>query len=165
MKLEKVKEIAEQLKENLPTLLSSKKGLFVACSIWNVLDAKDRKIVVKSFKEIIKETFVNKVAHLFVCHMLLTLDDTILAKKKIITPLLMAIDDNINDPNYQRVISAIFSGPIQRLFYAEDLEAFNAFNEYQTSKKDPEQRKGEIMPITLKAFFSYLEEHISFYIS
>lgn len=72
------------MKEKIPTLLASKQGLYVACAIFNLLDAKDRKIVVKSLKEILKETFTNKIAHLFIIHVLNQLDDTLLSKKKII---------------------------------------------------------------------------------
>jgi len=43
-----VKWLAEEMKEKLPSLLASKPGLEVACSLFNILDAKDRKIVVKS---------------------------------------------------------------------------------------------------------------------
>lgn len=46
--IEKVKWLAETMKEKLPTLLASKQGLQVACILFNHLDAKDRKLVVKS---------------------------------------------------------------------------------------------------------------------
>ena len=37
--LEKIKWLAESMKEKLPSLLASKQGLLVACSLFNVLDA------------------------------------------------------------------------------------------------------------------------------
>jgi len=74
--MEKLRNIADLLKEKLPALLSSKHGLLVACAVFQVLDAKDRKIVVKSMKDIIKEMLTNKIAHLFVIHVINTLDDT-----------------------------------------------------------------------------------------
>ena len=73
---EKLKTLADSLKEKMPALLSSKPGLIVACGAFNVLDAKDRKVVVKTMKEVIKEMFTNKIAHLFVIHVINTLDDT-----------------------------------------------------------------------------------------
>lgn len=81
---ERQKNFADSIKEKLPSLLASKQGLYVACACFTILDAKDRKVVVKSLKEILKETFTNKIAHLFVVHVLNTLDDTQLSKKKII---------------------------------------------------------------------------------
>jgi hypothetical protein len=74
--MEKIKNLADLLREKLPALLNSKNGLVVACAIFNVLDAKDRKLVVKSMKDIVKEMFTNKIAHLFVIHVINNLDDT-----------------------------------------------------------------------------------------
>lgn len=82
--MERVKNIANDLKETIPTLLSSKQGLYVACVIFTVLDAKDRKVVVKTLKDILKEMMTNRIAHLFVIHVINTLDDTMLTKKKIL---------------------------------------------------------------------------------
>ena len=50
-----------------------------------MIDAKDRKTVVKTLKEDMKEMFTNKMAHLFLLHILYTLDDTTLSKKKIVS--------------------------------------------------------------------------------
>lgn len=82
--LERIKHIADLLKEKLPALLSSSQGLAVACGVFNVLDAKDRKIALKSLKDILKGSFTNPIAHLFVIHVINSLDDTILSKKKIL---------------------------------------------------------------------------------
>lgn len=72
------------MKEKLPSLLASKHGLLVACVLFNLLDAKDRKLVVKSVQEPLKEMVTNKVAHLFLLHILNNLDDTVMARKKIL---------------------------------------------------------------------------------
>jgi len=39
----------------------------------------------------------NKVASLFIVHILNTLDDTVISKKKIINDVLLTIDENAND--------------------------------------------------------------------
>jgi hypothetical protein len=72
------------IKEKLPALLASKQGLYVACACFTMIDSKDRKMVIKSLKEVMKEMFTNKISYLFVSHILYTLDDTTLAKKRII---------------------------------------------------------------------------------
>jgi pumilio family protein 6 len=73
------------LKEKLPALLASNQGLYVACACFTMYDAKDRKLVLKSLKEDIKDMFANRLAHLFLIHILFNLDDTTLSKKKILT--------------------------------------------------------------------------------
>jgi hypothetical protein len=40
---------------------------------------------------------VNKIASLFITHILNNLDDTVISKKKVINDLLLIIDENIND--------------------------------------------------------------------
>jgi pumilio family protein 6 len=83
--MERIKNVNELLKEKLPALLASTQGLYVSCACFTMLDAKDRKLVLKSLKEDIKEMFTNRLAHLFLIHILLNLDDTTLSKKKILT--------------------------------------------------------------------------------
>ena len=72
----------------------------MACGIFNVLEAKDRKIVIKSLKEVIREMISNKIAHLFIVHILNTLDDTTILKKKIVSELIKSLDELINDKFY-----------------------------------------------------------------
>ena len=96
--ISKVKQLAELLKEKFPSILASSQGLRVACALFNLLDAKDRKAVVKSLP--VGEMAVNKIAHLFVIHVANNLDDTQLTKKKVLHDALMKIDDYIEDINF-----------------------------------------------------------------
>ena len=70
----KVKFLADLLKEKMPALLASKEGLKVACALFNLLDAKDRKTVIKSLP--VAEMATNRIAHLFLIHVANNLDDT-----------------------------------------------------------------------------------------
>lgn len=54
--------------------MASSQGLKVACGLFNILDAKDRKAVIKSLP--VGEMITNKIAHLFIIHVNNTLDDT-----------------------------------------------------------------------------------------
>lgn len=98
--LERLKNLADLMKEALPSLLASYKGLYVACACFNLLEAKDRKVVIKSLKDVLKEMLSNKISHLFVIHVLNSLDDTQLSKKKVLTEVLKSLDDLINDKYY-----------------------------------------------------------------
>jgi len=63
--------------------------------LFNILEAKDRKFVIKSLKEPLAEMLTNKIAHLFVVHVVNTLDDTQLSKKKVLHEALKLVDDLI----------------------------------------------------------------------
>lgn len=103
---EKLKQLGEMIKEKLPALLASKQGLQVACAIFTILDAKDRKMAIKALPVV--EMLSNKNAHLFLIHIANTLDDTQLTKKKLLHEALKVVDDLIGDKFYQTfIISAL----------------------------------------------------------
>eukprot|EP00349_Pseudokeronopsis_sp_Brazil_P007329 CAMPEP_0202959726 /NCGR_PEP_ID=MMETSP1396-20130829/3899_1 /ASSEMBLY_ACC=CAM_ASM_000872 /TAXON_ID= /ORGANISM="Pseudokeronopsis sp., Strain Brazil" /LENGTH=159 /DNA_ID=CAMNT_0049678443 /DNA_START=607 /DNA_END=1086 /DNA_ORIENTATION=+ len=97
---EKIKDLIDPLKEIIPALLATKQGLYVACSLFTIMDAKDRKIVIKSLGENMKEMLTNKIGHLFIVHVLNTLDDTLILKKKIIAEMIKNIEELIQDKCY-----------------------------------------------------------------
>jgi hypothetical protein len=99
---EKLGFLADLLKEKFPALLASKEGVMVACALFNRLDAKDRKVVVKSLP--VGEMVTNKMAHLFLIHVINNLDDTLLTKKKILHEALIKIDEQFTETSYQNVI-------------------------------------------------------------
>ena len=85
--ISKLKHLAELMKEKMPAILASKEGLKVACALFNLLEAKDRKAFVKSLP--VGEMATNRIAHLFVIHVANNLDDTQLTKKKVLHDALM----------------------------------------------------------------------------
>lgn len=97
--IERIKNINDLLKDKLPALLASTPGLYVACACFTMLDAKDRKAVLKTLKEDIKEMFINRMAHLFLIHIISTLDDTTLTKKKIISVSGLPCGSYVNNRN------------------------------------------------------------------
>lgn len=126
-------------------MLASKQGLLVACGIFNILDAKDRKFVVKSIQEPLKEMITNKIASLFILHVLNGLDDTVLSKKKILQDMLLTIDENKNDESFCKIFVGISSPASKQFFTLEDVAAFECLADHTTSKKDPEVRRKEIL--------------------
>jgi hypothetical protein len=95
---EKILNIADTVKEKLPALLASREGLRVACTLFDILDAKDRKAAVKNLP--VGEMVVNRIAHLFIIHVANTLDDTQLTKKKVLHEAQKVIDDHIEDHQF-----------------------------------------------------------------
>jgi beta-lactamase regulating signal transducer with metallopeptidase domain len=152
------------MKEKLPSLLASKQGLLVACALFNVLDAKDRKLVVKSIQEPLKEMTTNKVAHLFIVHIINNLDDTVISKKKILNDIILTVDENINDKCFQNIFLGIYAPKSKRFFTLEDVKAFEVFQEHSTSKKDPKVRRDELIRIVTKPLETFYEENMLIHI-
>lgn len=151
---EKLKNLAETVKEKLPTLLASRHGLNASCALFNVLDAKDRKLAIKALP--INEMLANKNAHLFLIHVANTLDDTQLTKKKLLHEALKLVDDMIGDKCYQNFLIACLIPPAKEddknrprntLLTKEDYQGFQTCQEFSSSKKDAETRSLELFKI------------------
>lgn len=162
--MDKIKWLAEMMKEKLPSLLASKHGLFVACGLFSVMDAKDRKVVLKSLQEPLKEMLTNKVASLFILHVLNSLDDTVLSKKKLIQDMLLTLDENKTDESFCKILIGIYAPTSKQYFTAEDLQAFEALKHLSTSKKDPELRRKELLQVITKPLETFFEENMLYYL-
>lgn len=152
------------MKEKLPTLLASKQGLLVACALFNVLDAKDRKLVVKSVQEPLKEMITNKVAHMFIIHILNNLDDTVISKKKILSDILVTLDENKHDECFIRVFMGIFCPENKRFFTPDEVQAFQCLQEHTTSKKESSVRRTELLQVVTKPLETFFEENMLYYL-
>lgn len=164
--MEKIKIIADAIKEKMPSLLASKSGLDVACGLFTIMDARDRKTVVKSLP--VEEMLTNKVAHLFLIHVTTTLDDTQLTKKKILHEALKVVDDQINDKCYQAVLLAALTQRdifFKKNITKEDAACLQTFSKFSTSKKDHSIRHAELVKIVQKPLERFFEEKLSFYLA
>jgi hypothetical protein len=136
----------------------------VACALFNVLDAKDRKIVVKSLQEPLKEMCTNKIAHLFLIHVVNNLDDTVISKKKILQDVLLTQEENANDRSFQNIFIGIIHPKSKRFFTEDEIKAFDLLHDKTTSKKDDEQRRKELISIVTQPLEKFYEEHMQFYL-
>jgi hypothetical protein len=150
---EKLKQLGEMLKEKLPALLASKQGLQVACAIFTILDAKDRKVAIKALPVV--EMLSNKIAHLFLIHIANTLDDTQLTKKKLLHEALKVVDDQIGDKCYQTfIISSLLPKATKdqqvrnTSLTPEEQELLSTLSQLTTSKKDAAVRSNELFKIS-----------------
>ena len=159
---QKIAWLAESMKEKLPSLLASKQGLTVACILFNVLDTKDRKMVVKSLQEPLKEMVTNKIAYLFIVHVLNNLDDTVISKKKILQDVLLTIDENVTDRCFINIFLGIYSPKNKRYFQQDEIECLDERN--STSKKDAAVRRIELMNIVTKPLETFFEENMLWYL-
>ena len=170
--ISKLKFLADLLKEKMPAILASKEGLRVACALFNLLEAKDRKAVVKSLPA--DEMSTNRIAHLFIVHVANNLDDTQLTKKKVLHDVLVKIDDHIEDFSFQTVLNASLmpleteekDGRIQyknnSLITPDELQSMSLFLDKSTSKKDRKIRSGELFKIVQKPLEMFYEERLSY---
>lgn len=161
----KVQSFAQTIKEKIPSLLASRHGLSVACAFFSILDAKDRKIVVKSLP--VAEMMTNKIAHLFLIHIITTLDDTQLTKKKILHEAMKLIDDQVADRQFQLVLlSALL--PIEvlnkKFLTADETASMQLCKARSSSKKDNKIRWAELVKVVQKPLEIFFEEKLQYYL-
>merc|ERR1719469_1144984 len=90
----------------------------------------------------------NKIAHLFLIHIITTLDDTQRTKKKILHEALKMIDDQIQNTEFQCVLlSALLPTDVlaKKHINAEEFSGMQTLQARSSSKKDKKIRHAELV--------------------
>ncbi|KAK4197499.1 armadillo-type protein [Triangularia verruculosa] len=160
---EELKEFAETIKgdENgdlLKNMAFTKSGARLACLLLAYGSAKDRKQILKTYKDTFQLMCGDPHAHMILLAAYDLIDDTVLTSKSIFPEIFGKTDEkdprNIlalaNDPNARIVSLYLLGGQSKSLFpssHADDLELLSELHEIRktTSKKDAEVRRKELV--------------------
>lgn len=160
---EELKEFVETVKEDengdlLKNLAFTKSGARLVCLLLAKGSAKDRKQIIKTYKDTFQLMCGDPHAHMVILAAYDVIDDTVLTSKTIFPELLGKNEEkdleNIiflaNDPNARITVCYLFEGQSKSLFpasHAYDLELLAEIHEIRktTSKKDPEARRKELV--------------------
>lgn len=180
---EEAKEYMEMIKEDengdlLKNMGFTKYGARLVCLLLANGTAKDRKQILKMYKDTFQLMSTDPHGHLIILTAYDTIDDTVLTSKSIILELIGKSEQNevsnivtlANDPNARLTIRYLLEGASKVLFdgsHAGDLELLEQIWEIRktTSKKDPETRRKELVaslsPPLLAAIASSPEDLIA----
>ncbi|KAI1657150.1 ARM repeat-containing protein [Daldinia decipiens] len=160
---EEAKEYMEMIKEDengdlLKNMAFTKSGARLVCLLLAHGSAKDRKQILKTYKDTFQLMSSDPHGHLIILAAYDLIDDTVLTSKSIITELLGKTEQNevsniviaANDPNARLTIRYPLEGASKVLFdagRADDLKLLEELWEIRktTSKKDPEIRRKELV--------------------
>lgn len=160
---EEAKEYMEMIKEDengdlLKNMAFTKSGARLVCLLLAHGAAKDRKQILKTYKDTFQLMSSDPNGHLIILAAYDLIDDTVLTSKSIITELLGKTEQNevsnvviaANDPNARLTIRYPLEGASKVLFdagRADDLKLLEELWEIRktTSKKDPEIRRKELV--------------------
>ncbi|KAK6958073.1 hypothetical protein Daesc_000866 [Daldinia eschscholtzii] len=160
---EESKEYMEMIKEDengdlLKNMAFTKSGARLVCLLLAHGTAKDRKQILKTYKDTFQLMSTDPNGHLVILAAYDLIDDTVLTSKSIITELLgKGEQDEVsnvviaaNDPNARLTIRYPLEGPSKVLFdagRADNLKLLEELWEIRktTSKKDPEVRRKELV--------------------
>ncbi|KAK4449396.1 armadillo-type protein [Podospora aff. communis PSN243] len=160
---EELKEFVEIVKQDengdlLKNMAFTKSGARLACLILAYGSAKDRKQILKTFKDTFQLMCGDTHAHMIILAAYDLIDDTVLTSKSIFPEILGKNEEkdleNIiflaNDLNARITVRYLFEGQSKALFptsHANDLKLLAEIHEIRktTSKKDPEIRRKELV--------------------
>ncbi|KAI0450666.1 armadillo-type protein [Xylaria acuta] len=160
---EEAKEYMEMIKEDengdlLKNMGFTKYGARLVCLLLAHGTAKDRKQILKTYKDTFQLMSTDSQGHLIILTAYDTIDDTVLTSKSIINELLGKSEQNdasnivtlANDSNARLTIRYLLEGASKVLFdgsHAGDLQLLEQIWEIRktTSKKDPEIRRKELV--------------------
>jgi len=160
---EELKEFVEVVKQDengdlLKNMAFTKSGARLVCLLLAYGTAKDRKQIIKTFKDTFQLMCGDMNAHMVILAAYDVIDDTVLTSKAIFPEILGKNEEkdveNIiflaNDHNARITVQYLFEGQSKSLFpasHAADLELLAEIHEIRktTSKKDPEIRRKELI--------------------
>ncbi|KAI1304771.1 armadillo-type protein [Xylaria venustula] len=160
---EEAKEYMEMIKEDekgdlLKNMAFTKHGARLVCLLLAYGTAKDRKQILRTYKDTFQLMSTDPHGHLIILTAYDTIDDTVLTSKSIIVELLGKSEQNevsnivnlANDPNARLTIRYLLEGASKVLFdgsHAGDLQLLEQVWELRktTSKKDPVVRRKELV--------------------
>ncbi|GAB1311209.1 Pumilio y domain member 6 [Madurella fahalii] len=160
---EELKEFVEVVKEDdngdlLKNMAFTRSGARLVCLLLASGTAKDRKQIIKTFKDTFQLMCGDPHAHMVILAAYDVIDDTVLTSKTIFPEIFGKNEEkdieNIiflaNDLNARITACYLFEGPSKALFpasHAYDLELLAEIHEMRkkTSKKDPEVRRKELV--------------------
>ncbi|KAL2269878.1 hypothetical protein VTJ83DRAFT_2062 [Remersonia thermophila] len=160
---EELKEFVETIKGDesgdlLKNMAFTKSGARLVCLLLAHGNAKDRKQIIKTYKDTVQLMCGDQHAHMILLTAYDVIDDTVLTSKSIFPELLGKNEEknieNIiflaNDLNARITVMYLFEGQSKALFpasHAYDLELLSEIHEIRkkTSKKDAEVRRKELV--------------------
>ena len=160
---EEAKEYMELIKEDengdlLKNMAFTKSGARLVCLLLAYGGAKDRKQILKTYKDTFQLMSTDPHGHVVILAAYDLIDDTVLTSKSIITELIGKTEQDevsniviaANDPNARITIRYLLEGATKQLFdaaHAGDLQILEEIWEIRktTSKKDPETRRKELV--------------------
>ncbi|ODV64913.1 Puf family RNA-binding protein [Hyphopichia burtonii NRRL Y-1933] len=154
----KIREFIELLNEQFAELVHTQEGSEVACTLLALATAKERKVIIRSLKNHIKELVKNEHGNLVLITLYITVDDTVLVHKSLNVE---AFDDEsipsiISDKFARRPLIYLMKGLDGKYFnpkVKKDLEKYEKLAYAKTSKKPKDQKREELLSKALPLIY------------
>lgn len=153
-------EVIEAIREAVIYIIHTHDGARVGMHcIWHGTP-KDRKVFTKTMKTFVEKVATGEFSHLVLLAMFDCIDDTKLVKQLIISELVSALPNIINDKHGRKVLLYLLCRRNTSHFLPEIIEVLKQGDCNTHSKKDPELRHRELLEAVSGPLLKYLGENI-----
>lgn len=155
-------ECIELVRELLPEIVHTKDGSQVACMIIALGTAKDRKAIMKSFREHFTKAMTDEYGWLAVVALFMCVDDTVLLTKAFVPDIEKQCVSLFEDKFARKVFLYVLGDTQARYFTTRELELFATVTNLKaaTSKKGDGQRRTEILQALGSALVATLMQNL-----
>ena len=161
----------------LKNLAFTKSGARLVCLSLAYSGAKDRKHIIRTYKDTIKTLAYDAYAHQVLLAIYDVVDDTVLVSKSVFPELVGK--DPLSESHQQDLLQAIshlnarvtllypFCGKVKAILPTEDLKLLDEIHRIRTttSKKDPELRRKELMASLSPPLLTIISSHAKEFVS
>ncbi|XP_072260311.1 pumilio homolog 3 isoform X2 [Pyxicephalus adspersus] len=153
-------EMIEAIREAVIYMIHTHDGARVGMHcIWHGTP-KDRKVFTKTMKTFVEKVATGEFSHLVLLAMFDCIDDTKLVKQLIISELVSALPNLINDKYGRKVLLYLLCRRSSSHFLPEIIEVLKQGDSNVHSKKDPEVRHQELLEAISAPLLKYLQANI-----
>lgn len=152
-------DMIETAREGLIHMLHTRDGSRVAMiGLWHGT-AKDRKVIVKTFKTYVAKICKEEYGHLVMLALFDVVDDTKLIQKAILDELIQSIDELVQDVHGRKVLHYLLSPRDPLHFHPEIVTVLQQGDGNAHSKKEPEIRRRELNQYISGPLLQWIVEH------
>ncbi|KAE9418428.1 hypothetical protein Angca_009600 [Angiostrongylus cantonensis] len=156
--------LIDSLKDRIPELVHTSDGSYVAMKcVWNA-NVKDRKLIVKNFKDLVVKTAMEHYGHRVLLAIFDTVDDTVLVNKYITVELGHEIKKVILDSWGEKVIHYLVHPRDGRGMPREEIELLSEGDLNPFSKKEKKDRYAELYGKICDPLYTYLSANMEYLI-
>ncbi|XGW09768.1 hypothetical protein V3C99_011774 [Haemonchus contortus] len=157
---EQLTNLIDSLKDRIPEIVHTPDGSYVAMKcIWHA-NVKDRKLIVKNFKDLVVKVAMEHYGHRVLLALFDTVDDTVLVNKYITTELCHEMNKLILDTWGEKVIHYIVHPRDGRGMPRDEIELLREGDSNPFSKKEKKDRYAEIYRSICESLYAYLASNM-----
>jgi len=153
-------ELIEELKASVIHMIHTPDGARVGLHCIWFGSAKDRKLILKTMKEFLVKVVTAESGHLLALGAIDAVDDTVLVKKMLISPICKEMDELMKDKCARKVIWYILNDRDPRAFLPDVVKLLEIGDQSVTCKKPRHVKYSELKSTAMPHILEWFSENL-----